>query len=89
MMTPRLVKYREEKATPDSAIVRIVDDGGEPRAFVRCFSEDDEKTPFYPTEEVPVPDAIRLASTRQKAPGPILVQLEDGAEWNPDWGELE
>ncbi|MCO6187818.1 hypothetical protein [Rhizobium sp. L1K21] len=87
-MSAELMKYREDLATPDSVIIRIVTEDGLTRAFVRFKSEGEDSTPHYPTEEIPVPEAIRLASNRREAGQPILVQLEEGAEWDDDWGDL-
>lgn len=88
-MSARLVRYRNDLADPDTVVVRVVRDGDATKAFVGTIDYDDETTPFYATEEVSVPEAIRLASNRRRPDEPILVRLEEGTEWNPEWGTLE
>ena len=57
--------------------------------FVDSIDFGNEDTPFYPTEEMSMPEAIRLAENRNDTGGPIMVKLEEDAEWDPRWGKLE
>lgn len=80
--------YHPHRADHQNVVLRIVQDGDSVKAFVRRINEEADTTPVYPTEEVPVEDAIRLAQSRASEGEPILVQLEDGVRWNPAWGDL-
>ncbi|KQX35320.1 hypothetical protein ASD04_14865 [Devosia sp. Root436] len=42
---------------------------------------------FVPIEPMPVPQALqRGAATAAKARKPFFIRLQDGTEWNADWG---
>lgn len=42
---------------------------------------------FVPIEPMPVLRALQLgAATAEQARKPFFIRLEDGAEWNEDWG---
>lgn len=94
-MPRKLLRYREDATDAAAVIIRVVGRGDEARAFIRRINEEEEAdTQVYPTEEMPVPEAIRLAESRidqEAAAGlqPIYVQLENDAEWDPRWGNLQ
>lgn len=44
---------------------------------------------FVPIEPMPVPQALQLgARAAEKARKPFFIRLEDGAEWDGDWGAV-
>lgn len=87
-MPTQFQTYRPGLASDQDVVLRVVKDGDSVKAFVRRMDEDADTTPVYPTEEVAVQDAIRLAESRAGEDKPILVQLEDGVQWDAAWGDL-
>lgn len=88
-MTLTFRHYSKEAATPDTVLLRVVQRGNRAIGFVDLIDFGNEDTPFYPTEEMSMPEAIRLAENRNDTGGPIMVKLEEDAEWDPRRGKLE
>lgn len=88
-MPPIFRRYSKEAATRDTVLLRVIQRGDRPVGFVDSIDFGNEDTPFYPTEEMSMPEAIRLAENRNDTGGPIMVKLEEDAEWDPRWGKLE
>ncbi|QQM28803.1 hypothetical protein JET14_10545 [Martelella lutilitoris] len=88
-MAPAFRRYSKEAATRDTVLLRVVQRGERSYGFVDSIDFGNEDTPYYPTEELPMPEAIRLAENRNDTGGPVMVELEEDAEWNPEWGKLE
>jgi ribosomal protein L16/L10AE len=71
-------------------IVRIVHSGGEPRATVRQVEKGTALGDVHPSEEMAVEEALRLAGNKRAggAQDEILIELEPGISWRPEWGQL-
>jgi hypothetical protein len=86
----RLYQRYEKGRTPIGAIVvRLYHSGGEVRGFIREIQAEENDQSIFPSEELEPEVALRLADNkRQGDPGqPIYIELAEGVEWNPDWGE--
>ncbi|MEO1987169.1 MAG: hypothetical protein ABGX47_11050 [Martelella sp.] len=88
-MARRFIRYQKDNAPKDAVVLRVLQRGGRAVGLVREIDFGNEGTPYYPSEEVAMPDAIRLAENRNDSGGPILVEMAEDVEWNPDWGVLE
>lgn len=72
-----------------SFIVRLVRSDDQVVGFVRQVGEEDDPEAFFPTEQVPAGEALRLAIARTKSTGSqLFVELGSDVEWNPEWDKL-
>ena len=87
---PILHTYEKGAAPVGAIVVRLFHSGGEIRAFVCEIMPDREHENYFPSEELEVETALRLAvnknlDTPERA---IYVELVEGVEWDPAWGTL-
>lgn len=86
-------QFREGHAGAGSIIVRIYEEGGEPRAFLRTVDteKDEGADATYPSEQMTPETALRLAANkRQSSPdAEVLVELAADVSWRPEWGRLD
>lgn len=77
-------------ALPDTFVVRLMLSGDKTVGFVRQVGAEDDPEATYPSEQVPAEEALALAHSRSEAlPGSrVYVELGEGVEWDPAWGEL-
>lgn len=83
------ITYRKGFAPVGAIVVRLYRSGGEPRGFIREVAADEGQDEIFPSEELEVETALRLAENKQVTPDqPIYVELTEGIRWNPEWGTL-
>lgn len=86
-------QYEKGRYGEGTIVVRITRDGDEVRAFLRTIDtpEDAEADSVYPSESAPPEKALRLAENKRQGTtgAEIVVELDAGVEWDPDWGTLE
>jgi hypothetical protein len=89
--TPVYVTYKKGAAPVGAIVVRIFHSGEEVRAFVCEVTPDTDHDNYFPSEELEVETALRLAENKVlHAPDrAIYVVLTEGVEWNPAWGTLD
>ncbi|AGB75681.1 MULTISPECIES: hypothetical protein [Rhizobium] len=84
-------RYRENAVPPGSIVVKFYHSGDQIRGFLRKVTPPGEDDTIFPGEEMEPDDAFRAA--RNKMSGeimrPIYVELSEGVNWNPAWGQLE
>lgn len=77
--------------TPVGAIViRLYNSGDQIRGFIREVEADEEDS-IFPSEELEVGNALRLAENKQleEPDKPIYIELKEGVRWDPAWGRLQ
>jgi hypothetical protein len=84
-------RYSENAVAPGSIVVKFYHSGNQIRGFLRKVTAPGEDDIIFPGEEMESDDAFRAA--RNKMSGeimrPIYVELSEGVNWNPAWGQLE
>lgn len=82
--------YRNRQAPVGSIVLRIYLSGGEPRAYLREVKKADEDDVVFPSEEMEIETALRLAENRREtSPGtPVYIELTEGVQWDSKWGSL-
>ena len=73
-------------------VVRIVSEGSSTKAFITGLDHtgDPAEPTVYPPEEMAPDEAFRIVENKREAIGDaeVKVMLEQGVEWNPEWGTL-
>ncbi|MFN7104183.1 MAG: hypothetical protein ACK4N1_16335 [Pseudorhizobium sp.] len=80
--------FRTDTVAPDAIVVKLYSSGDEIRGYVRKIADPAENDTIFPGEEMEPEAAFRLAVTHSEGEAPIFVELTEGVEWNPAWGEL-
>jgi len=73
---------------PDAIVVKLYTSGDQVRGYVRKIADPAENDTIFPGEEMEPEAALRLASTHSEGEAPIYVDLAEGVQWDPAWGEL-
>jgi len=85
------MRYHPFKApvvAPDAIVVKLYSSGDQVRGYVRKVADPAENDTIFPGEEMEPEEALNLAATHSEGEAPILIELTEGVEWNPAWGEL-
>lgn len=73
---------------PDAIIVKLYTSGDQIRGYVRKVADTAEDDTIFPGEEMEPEAAFKLAATHSVGEAPIYVELTEGVEWDPAWGNL-
>ncbi|KEQ07424.1 hypothetical protein [Pseudorhizobium pelagicum] len=80
--------FKTDVVLPDAIVVKLYTSGDQIRGYVRQFADPSENDTIFPGEEMEPEAAFHLAATHGEGETPIFVELTEGVEWNPAWGEL-
>lgn len=87
---PTYHRYRDGEPAAGALIIRFYHSGDQIRGYIRRVAEPGEDDAIFPGEEMEPDDAFRMADNKNQGPNPqpIYVELSEGVQWNPAWGEL-
>lgn len=80
--------FNTDSPTPDAIIVKLYTSGDQIRGYVRKVADTAEDDTIFPGEEMEPEAAFKLAGTHSVGEAPIYVELTEGVEWDPAWGNL-
>lgn len=80
--------FNPHTPVPDAIVVKLYTSGDQIRGYVRKVTDTDDDDTIFPGEEMEPESAFRLAATHSVGEAPIYVDLSEGVEWNPAWGDL-
>ncbi len=81
--------YSAGAASAGSLVIKFYRSGDQVRGYVRKIAEAGEDDSIFPGEEMEPEAAFKLAQSHNGESGePILVELTEGVEWDPSWGEF-
>lgn len=91
-----MTRFRSFKGNEPAGtiVVRLVDDGSEPRAFIRQVLDpsDPAEDSIEQSEELPVQEALALARNKAaniEGGAEIVIDLGPDTAWDERWGLLE
>jgi len=80
--------FQTDAVLPDAIVVKLYTSGDQIRGYVRQLADPSENDTIFPGEEMEPEAAFHLSATHSEGEAPIFVELTEGVEWNPAWGEL-
>lgn len=81
--------YSAGTAPAESVVIKFYHSGDQIRGYVRKVADTDEGDTIFPGEEMEPEAAFKLAESHNGDTGrPVFIELVEGVEWDPSWGEL-
>jgi len=80
--------FRSDVAVPDAIVVKLYTSGDQIRGYVRKIADPAENDTIFPGEEMEPEAALKLAATHSEGEAPIFIELAEGVQWDPAWGDL-
>ena len=80
--------FNANAPVPDAVIVKFYTSGDQIRGYVRKATDTTEDDTIFPGEEMEPEAALKLAATHSAGGAPIYIELTEGVEWDPGWGDL-
>jgi hypothetical protein len=80
--------YQPSVRPPDAVIIKLYTSGDQIRGYVRKTADPAKNDTIFPGEEMEPEAAFKLAASHSEAEAPIFVELTEGVQWDPTWGEL-
>ncbi|MFN7089243.1 MAG: hypothetical protein ACK4P4_01645 [Allorhizobium sp.] len=80
--------YQPEVRTPDAIIIKLYTSGDQIRGYVRKIVDPAKNDTIFPGEEMEPAAAFQLAVSHSEGEAPIFIELTEGVQWDPEWGDL-
>jgi len=80
--------YQPEVRIPDAIIIKLYTSGDQIRGYVRQVVDPRENDMIFPGEEMEPEAAFKLAASHSEEEAPIFIELTEGVQWDPEWGNL-
>lgn len=80
--------YQPEVRTPDAIIIKLYTSGDQIRGYVRKIVDPAKNDTIFPGEEMEPEAAFQLAVSHSEGEAPIFIELTEGVQWDPEWGDL-
>jgi hypothetical protein len=80
--------FLPDTAASDAVVVKLYTSGDQIRGYVRKIADPAENDTIFPGEEMEPEKALQLAATHSEGDAPIFIELMEGVQWDPAWGEL-
>jgi hypothetical protein len=80
--------YQPDVRTPDAIIVKLYTSGDQIRGYVRKIVDPAKNDTIFPGEEMEPAAAFKLAASHSEGEAPIFIELAEGVQWDPMWGDL-
>jgi len=83
------LRYSADAAHPGSLVIKFYHSGDQIRGYVRKVAGIGEDDTIFPGEEMEPEAAFKLARSHNGDSGkPVFIELAEGVEWDPSWGDL-
>jgi hypothetical protein len=80
--------YQPDIRTPDAIIIMLYSSGDQIRGYVRKVADPTKNDTIFPGEEMEPEAAFKLAASHSEKKAPIFIELTEGVQWDPKWGDL-